>query len=87
VIPDEALLVSNLLEALDRLYDQQTTVKDLHALLQASAVALGDTRLGSALLHASDAVGEILMTQRTELENNFDALLATDPLRRLVAAY
>ena len=86
-MPDEARLVSNLLEALDRLYDQQTTVKDLHALLEASAVALGETSLAPELIRASKALDEVLRRPGTESDRNLEALRVTDPLRRLVAAH
>ncbi len=62
-------------------------MKDLHALLEASAVALGATTLAPELNRASKAVEAILSRPGTELDRNFEALRATDPLRWLVAAY
>ena len=78
---DELWLLSNSLEALDRLYDQQSSVTDVHALPFATTLALKGTEVHAAFAHAAQSLEQILKAGLTEADANRDALIVTDPLR------
>lgn len=83
---DEALLRDNLLDALDRLYDQECRVIDMYALLEATRVALPPSDLAAVLTDAADALAVLIRLGRPEIEMNFAALVITHPVRHKVAA-
>lgn len=82
--PNDTVLLDNLFQALDRLYDQQITVVDLHALLQATGAALPTSELAKDVEEATKALGVIVGAGMPEPEKNRAALVATQALRKKV---
>jgi hypothetical protein len=81
---DHALL-DEVLDALDRLYDRQTTAVELRALLFATAKALTDSVFVDAVTSAESALREVVRSRLEPGEENRQALIATDQLRLLIA--
>ena len=75
-------LLDNLLDALDRLYDAQSDVLDVYALLMATSRALSDTSFAEDLERPLDALLAIIRSGRPEDQGRSAALAATDDLRR-----
>ncbi|MFF4877647.1 MULTISPECIES: hypothetical protein [unclassified Micromonospora] len=82
---DELPLLEALLDAFDRLFDRQTTVVDVHALLYATARALADSAFGKDVAAAESALEEIMRSDRGPAEAVEQAIDAVDPLRRRIA--
>ncbi len=82
---DELPLLEALLDAFDRLFDRQTTVVDVHALLFATARALADSAFVRDVAAAESALEEIMRSGRGSAEAVEQALDAVDPLRRRIA--
>lgn len=78
-------LLNNLLDALDRMYDSQTTVPDLHALVFATLVALTGTVHTPILAEAAQGLQEILQSRQSVPEQRDAALNLTDDLRQYLA--
>jgi hypothetical protein len=83
---DEKQLLDNLLDSLDRLYDEQTRVLDVQALLQTTGSAVTESDLQSRLLSASAAVLSIIRAQPDEEARRNHTLIALQPLRERLAA-
>ena len=79
-------LFNNVLQALDRLYDEESLVVDTHALLFATGLALGDSDAGRAMADAATALAFVLCLRGSEVERNRAALVITQPVREMVAA-
>lgn len=82
----ERQLLNNMLDALDRLYDRQSSALDVHALAQATAAGVSSPEMAREL---SDAASALLVVVRSHLgEKEYEAALdATHDLRlRLSAA-
>ena len=86
MVEGDAFLCAILLDALDRLYDQESRVIDIYALLEASRVALSSSELAEVLSDAAEALGVLIRLGRSEVELNRAALVVTDPLRQSLAA-
>ena len=78
-------LLGNLLDALDRLYDNDTTVTDFHALTFATAMALTGTVHIPSLAEATQGLQKILRSRQSESEQRDAALNLTDDLRQYLA--
>ena len=81
----ENLMLENVLDALDRLFDGHTSVIDLQALVLATAEALRETpHHGMLEGPAADLLS--IVRSGTDMEKQRDhALVATDRLRRYLA--
>jgi hypothetical protein len=82
---DELPLLEALLDAFDRLFDGQTTVVDMHALLFATARGLRDSALFDEVTAAESALKEIMRSGQRSAEAVAQALDAVDPLRRRIS--
>ena len=81
----ESRLLANLLDALDRLFDRECSAVDLAALLFASSVALGGTRMADVIDSARMQL-EITIRSGSSGEGLYGAALqATADLRRELA--
>ena len=78
-------LLGNLLDALDRLYDNDTTVTDLHALTFATEIALTGTVHTPFLAEATRGLQKILRSRQSAPEQRDAALNLTDNLRQYLA--
>ncbi|MEZ5378313.1 MAG: hypothetical protein R2733_17550 [Acidimicrobiales bacterium] len=74
-------LLANLIDGLDRLYDQKSSVIDTYALLHATGCALSGSDLGEDIAAAADGVLRAVRSGAAEPEKNRAALAATDALR------
>ena len=81
---DEQLL-SNMIQCLDRLYDEESGVEDVRALLVATAAAVPDPILSTCMTDAAKQLGVILASGGDSVLQNRAALGATDEVRRMVA--
>ena len=81
----EAKLLGNLLDALDRLYDQKCSDVDIWALLFATASALGGHRLAPLVHEARGRVEEVVRSGYSEEDRNGACLAATGDLRLALA--
>lgn len=77
-------LLNNLIDALDRLFDGETNVVDVHAIVYATAEALETDELNSHLVQAATALEGVLRNLNGEAARR-RALAVTDPLRIVVA--
>ena len=79
-------LLDNLLDCLDRLFDGETNVIDVHDLVYATLAALSKTA-HAAVLSTAQTELMVIATLRTSQEQQRDAALnATDELRKYVAS-
>ncbi|MGC4833464.1 hypothetical protein ACLQ3D_03075 [Micromonospora vinacea] len=78
---DELPLLEALLDAFDRLFDRQTTVVDVHALLFATSRALADSAFAEDMTAAESALEEIVRSGPGSAEAVGRALDTVDPLR------
>ena len=83
--PLDEQLMDNMLQCLDRLYDEQTGVEDVRALLVATAAALTDSTLSMRMAESADALALILASGADANDQNRLALRATDEVRTMVA--
>lgn len=81
----EERLLENLLDALDRLYDHQSTVIDIHDLLFATSDALSDTSHFVPLQESLPALTSILRSGASGTVQRDAALIATNRLRQYLA--
>lgn len=82
---DQKSLLENVLDALDRLFDRETTVIDVHALFFATSKALSGSEFGSRIEPFVGKLDEILRKHHTEEKCREDALIATDDLRHFLS--
>jgi hypothetical protein len=82
---DDEQLLSNVIQCLDRLYDEQTGVVDVRVLLIATAAALGDSTLSQCMVEGAERLGVILASGDDAVDQNRAALVATDDVRKMVA--
>ncbi len=80
----EILLLSNVLDALDRLFDRKTTVVDVHALLFATSCAMNHSRFYDELRRAAENLAPL--RARAHDSGRDEALAVTNSLRILLAA-
>jgi len=83
---DELALLEALLDAFDRLFDRQTTLVDVHALLFATARGLRDPVFVEDVNAAERSLKEIVRSGLEPAEAVERALDVVDPLRRRIAA-
>jgi hypothetical protein len=81
----EKVLLEALLDAFDRLYDRECGAVDVHALLQATRLALKDSPLAPKISEAAAKLATILRSRIPPEQENSAALDAVDPLRRQLA--
>jgi len=81
----EKQLLENALDALDRLFDGQSPVIDVWALLFATAEALRATKHCSAFEAVVPALLDLVRSSATAEEQRDRALWLTDELRQYVA--
>jgi hypothetical protein len=80
------VLFDNMLQALNRLYDQETRVVDVEALFYATGVALGGSEAGRAIARTGEALVVIRGVAGSEVARNCAALVVTQAVREMVAA-
>ena len=76
----ERQLLDNMLDALDRLYDRQSSALDVQALAQATAAAVSTPDIASQLADAASALQVVVRSRLGEKEYEA-ALDATHDLR------
>jgi hypothetical protein len=82
---DERLLLERVVKSLNELFDGVCTVADVHALLVAARMAVGDGELKVALEEAVGRLGAIVGSDALLEEKREQGLAATDGLRSVVA--
>ena len=84
----ERQLLDNMLDALDRLYDRESSALDIQALAQATAAAVSSPDMADMARELSDAASALLVVVRSRLgEKEYDAALdATYDLRLRLSA-
>lgn len=82
---DEYNLLENLLMGLDRLYDSESKVLDLYALIFATSRALVDTEYFSILQDTSNALENLVTSKDKVRDDRREALGITDDLRVFIA--
>lgn len=80
------VLFDNMLQALDRLYDQETSIVDVEALLYATGVALGASEAGRTIARTCEALVVIRGVAGSEVAKNCAAQVVTQTVREMVAA-
>ena len=84
--PMQIRLLVNVLDAIDRLYDNSITVLDLYAIILATSAAMLGTDLHELLTSTSGDLLRISQSDSTTSETSRgNALEATDPLRKRLA--
>lgn len=82
---DEKRLLENVLDALDRLFDRESSIIDVHALIFATSKALPNADYFAVLDNAVDRL-EIIIRSGLDTEGQRDAALtATNDLRIFLA--
>lgn len=81
----ERELASNALDALDRLYDRESTTLDVWALAEATADAVAPGQLADVLRSTASQLRDVLRAGLSPDEQHWRALSATDELRHLLA--
>lgn len=82
---EELILLENVLDSLDRLFDRDSEVIDIYVLIFATAKALAETKHSQILDKTANKLDEILKTNKSENELREVALIATDDLRHYIA--
>ncbi|HWL08206.1 MAG TPA: hypothetical protein VNQ76_07375 [Planctomicrobium sp.] len=77
----EKILLENVLDALDRLFDRQSSVVDIQSLLLATSEALSSTCHEPLLRTAERELQTIIRSTTSEEERRDRALLVTNDLR------
>jgi hypothetical protein len=75
------ILLDNVLDALDRLYDNTIKPIDLYAILYATSLAVVNSTQSFALDEAAENLRQIIQSKKSDTEQNTLALSATDKLR------
>lgn len=83
--PCEKCLLENMLDALDRLFDQQSSVIDVWALLFATGEALRDTPHYPEFVNPSAELSVLIRSAQPEKAERETALKITDNLRHYLA--
>ena len=78
-------LLSNALDALDRLYDGKSEVVDVYSVLYATGQALSDTEFFGLFEEAAGQLHLVLRLNLSKVESRSRALDATDRLRLALA--
>ena len=79
-------LLDNTLDSLDRLFDDTTTVRDVHAIIFATSVAMSGTALHELLTSTADDLLSILRSAYPNSNlSRTNALAVTETLRKRVA--
>ena len=82
----ESQLLGNLLDCLDRLFDGETNVINVHDLVFATLAALSDTPHATVLRPAERELIAIARSQASRDQKRDAALVATDDLRKHLAS-
>jgi len=82
---DEKHLLEDLMDSLDRLFDRESKVVDVHALLLATAKALAGSEYAPRLEQFIAPLGGLVRKSCTEEERREGALLVTNDLRLFLA--
>ncbi len=86
-MPDlESQLLGNLLDSLDRLFDRETSVIDVHALVCATHAALSTTTHTPVLHLAQEELTAVVNARVLRDQQRDAALLATEDLRKYLAS-
>lgn len=83
---DETKLLENVLDCLDRVFDRDCTVMDLHALLYATSKALTRSRFRDHIEPFVGPLREIIRTKPTPELRREKALEVTDDMRKFLAS-
>jgi hypothetical protein len=83
---DQRMLLDNVLESLNRLFDSASTVTDVHVLLVATAIALRGSELAVAFEEPIRQLNEVVRSKSLPDQRRDLGLDATDGLRGYVAA-
>ena len=83
--PIERQLLDNLFDSLDRLYDAESSVLDVYALLMATSHALATSSVHEDLERPLATLLAIIRSGDSEDQCRTAALTATDDLRRRLA--
>ncbi len=81
----ELFLLENILDSLDRLFDEDSQVIDVYVLIFATAKALAETNHFQILDTASNKLDAVLKTIKSKNELRKAALIETDELRHYIA--
>lgn len=81
-----SLLLNNTLDALDRLFDAESDVVDICAIVYATACALSGDALLSRFEEAAEGLAILVRSDLPEKEARERALEVTNPLRVALAA-
>lgn len=80
------MLIENMVDALDRLFDHESSVIDTHALLFATAQALSNSPWFAAVNQPLKELQAIVRSNAAPDEKRISALRATDELRNFLAS-
>ena len=78
-------MLDGVLDTLDRLFDRDSTVSDLRALLYATSEAVADTRFDSVLAESIRKLGDVRQSNKPLEDQRDAALLATGEFRLFIA--
>ncbi len=78
-------LLDNMLDSLDRLFDRESGVIDVYAIVYASALALREHRLFAVFEEAAESLERVVRAGLPEEAARELALEVTDPLRIALA--
>jgi hypothetical protein len=85
--PSHVKLLENVLDALDRLFDNESNVVDVYAIVFATAVAMVGTEMQQLLTSTADDLRQLIRTDFPGADMvRQQALAITDPLRKRIAA-
>ena len=79
-------LLTNVFDALDRLFDRDSTVWDVYAILYATSEALAETPFQSAFETPIRGLAETIRSNAPRESQRDAAMLITDDLRLLLAS-
>lgn len=84
--PSHVKLLENVLDALDRLFDNESNVVDVYAIVFATAVAMDGTEMQDLLNTTADELRQLIRTDFPGADViRQQALTITDPLRKRIA--
>ena len=83
---DDKTLLSNLIDAFDHLYDRTCLTHDVEMLLFATGKSLTDRDFATVATTAAQALQEILKSNKSEIDRNYAALAAVQPLREKICS-
>lgn len=84
---EELVLLENILDSLDRLFDEESQIIDIHALIFATSKALAKTSHFQILDKTAEELNEIIKADKTKNNLRELALTATDELRHYIAKF